>query len=156
MVRKLSYFPGFQVKQTNDGLFICQSNCVKDIVKRFGLDSKKHTRTPMSTSVKLSHDLTGKSVDQTLYESMIGNLLYLSACRSGIAFSVGLCLRFQADPKKSHLYHKLLYSRDSNLDLAYYSDANWARNVDNRKSTSGGYFYVDSNLVVWMSKKTKL
>lgn len=94
MVGDLSYFPGFQVKETNDGLFISQSNCAKDIVKRFGLDSKKHTRTPMSTSVKLSHDLTGKSVDQTLYESMIGNLLYLIASRPDIAFSVRVFARF--------------------------------------------------------------
>ncbi|XP_022872987.1 uncharacterized protein LOC111391933 [Olea europaea var. sylvestris] len=167
MVRELSYFLGFQVKQTDCGLFISQSKYAKDLVKRFGLDSKKHTRTPMSTNVKLGHDPTVKSVDQTVYRSMIGSLLYLTASRPDIALSVGVCARFQADPKESYLGtvrciiryvnrtvdHGILYYRESNLELAGYSDANWARNADDRKSTWGGCFYVGSNLVSWMSKK---
>ncbi|XP_022883408.1 uncharacterized protein LOC111400215 [Olea europaea var. sylvestris] len=63
MVGELSYFLGLQVKQTDCGLFISQSKYAKDLVKRFDLDSKKHTRTPMSTNVKLGHDPTSKSVD---------------------------------------------------------------------------------------------
>ena len=47
----------------------------------------------------------------------------------------------------------LWYSKDSNACLASYSDADWARSVDDRKSTSGGYFYLGNNLVSWMSKK---
>ena len=57
----------------------------------------------MSTSVKLGHDPTGKSVDKILYRSMIGSLLYLTASRPDIAFSVEVCVRFQAHPKESHL-----------------------------------------------------
>ena len=45
------------------------------------------------------------------------------------------------------------YSIDSNACLARYSDADWAGSVDDRKSTSGGYFYLGNNLVSWMSKK---
>lgn len=63
MIGELNYFLGLQVKQTDDSLFISQSKYVKNLVKRFGLDSKKHIRTLMSTSVKLGHDPTGKSVD---------------------------------------------------------------------------------------------
>jgi hypothetical protein len=43
--------------------------------------------------------------------------------------------------------------RDTNLELARYSDADWARNADDRKSTSKGHFYVGTNMVAWMSKK---
>ncbi|XP_022861035.1 uncharacterized protein LOC111381483 [Olea europaea var. sylvestris] len=137
MVGELSYFLGLQVKQTDCGLFISQSKYAKDLVKRFGLDSKKHTRTPMSTNVKLGHDPIGKSVDQAVYRSMIGNLLYLTASRPDIAFSFGVCARFQADPKESHLSvvrriiryvngtvdHGILYSRESNLEPVGYFDA---------------------------------
>ena len=45
------------------------------------------------------------------------------------------------------------YSKDTNDVLARYSDDDWAGNADDRKSTSGGCFYVGNNLVSWMSKK---
>ena len=57
----------------------------------------------MSASVKLSLDAVGVDVDPTLYQNMIGNLLYLTISRPDIAFSVGLCARFQAAPKESYL-----------------------------------------------------
>ena len=103
MVGELNYFLGLQVKQREDGIFISQEKYAKNLVKRFGLDSKKHTSTPMSSSAKLSYDATGTEVDPTFYRSMIGSLLYLTASRPDIAFSVGVCARFQATPKESHL-----------------------------------------------------
>ena len=103
----------------------------------------------------------------TLYRSIIGSLLYLIASRPDIAFSVGVCARYQAAPKESHLTvvkriiryingtpdYGLWYSKDSNACLASYSDADWAGSVDDRKSTSGGCFYLGNNLVSSMSKK---
>jgi hypothetical protein len=167
MIGELNYFLGLQVKQTVKSIFISQSMYAKDLVKRFGLDGKSHARTPMSTSVKISSDLAGKSFDPSLYRSMIGSLLYLTANRPDIAFSVVVCARFQENPKESHLTavkciiryvnDTLLYdiwcSRERNLVVAGYSDANWAGNANDRKSTSGGCFYVGNNLVAWMSKK---
>jgi hypothetical protein len=121
----------------------------------------------MSTNVKISSDPTSKQVDPTLYRSMIGSLLYLMASRPDIAFSVRVCARFQANPKESHLTaikriiryvnatvnYGIYFSRETNLVIAGYSDAEWAGNADDRKSTSGGCFYVGTNLVVWMSRK---
>jgi spore germination protein GerM len=137
------------------------------MVKWFVLDGKSHARTPMSTNLKISANLTSKQVDPTLYRSMIGNLLYLTASRPDIAFSVRVCARFQANPKESHLTavkriiryvnatvnYGIYFSRETNLVLAGYSDADWAGNVDDRKSTSGGCFYVGTNLVASMSRK---
>jgi len=167
MIGELNYFLGLQVKQTVEGIFISQSKYAKDLVKRFGLNGKSRARTPMSTSVKISSDLAGKPVDPSLYRSMIGSLLYLTTSRPDIAFSVGVCARFQANPKESHLTtveriiryvndtlrYGIWYSRETNLVVAGYSDADWAGNADDRKSTSGGCFYVGNNLVAWMSKK---
>ena len=155
MVGELNYFLGLQVKQRKDGMFISQEKYAKNLVKRFGLDSKKHTSTPMSASVKLSLDAVGVDVDPTLYQNMIGNLLYLTISRPNIAFSVGVCAQFQAAPKESLLIavkriicyingkfdYGIWYSRDSNECLAGYSDANWAGCIDDRKNTSGGCFY---------------
>ena len=72
-------------------------------MKKFSLEKTKHCDTPMSTTLKLSKDASGKSVDQTLYRGMIGNLLYLTASRPDISFSLGVCARYQSDPKESHL-----------------------------------------------------
>ena len=67
------------------------------------MDDCKPIKTPMPTNGHLDLDEGGKSVDQTLYRSMIGSLLYLTASRPDIMFSVCMCARFQANPKESHL-----------------------------------------------------
>ena len=67
------------------------------------MDKAAHARTPMVTNAKLTNDPSGESIDVTLYKSMIGSLLYLIASRPDIVFSVGICSRFQSNPKVSHL-----------------------------------------------------
>ena len=57
----------------------------------------------METSTRLDEDSIGKNVDQTKYRGMIGSLLYLTASRVDIAFSVGLCAMFQENLKQTHL-----------------------------------------------------
>ena len=136
-------------------------------MKKFGLEFTSSVRTPMSPNVKLTVDLLGKSVDPSLYRSMIGSFLYLTTSRPDISYSVGVCARYQANPKQSHMtaFKRIIkyvkttaefgvwYSKDTSDVLVGYSDTDWAGNVDDRKSTSGGCFYVGNNLVSWMSKK---
>ena len=121
----------------------------------------------MSTTLKLSKDENEVNVDPTLYRSMIGSLLYLTASRLDICYSVGVCARYQSNPKESHisvvkriiryvsrtLDYGIRYSKDFNVNLPRFSDADWAGNADDRKSTSGGYFYLRNNLLSWHSKK---
>ena len=68
-------------------------------MKKFGLEFASSVRTPMSSNVKLTVDLLGKSVDSSLYRSMIDSLLYLIASRPDISYSVGVCARYQANSK---------------------------------------------------------
>ena len=63
MVGELTFFLGLQVRQLEDGMFISQTKYARDLVKKFGLDSAKHARTPMSTTTKLSKDTSGKDVE---------------------------------------------------------------------------------------------
>ena len=130
-------------------------------MKKFGLESASSVRTPISQNVKLAIDLLCKSVDLSLYRSMIGSLLYLTASRLDISYNVGVCARYQTNPKESHMiafkrvikYVKTIadfgvwFNKDTNDVLAGYSNADWVGNVDDRKSTLGGCFYVGNNLV---------
>jgi hypothetical protein len=102
LVGELTYFLGLQVKQMEDTIFISQSKYAKNIVKKFGLDNASHKRTPAATHLKLSKDENGVAIDQSVYNSMIGSLLYLTGSRPDITFTVGVCARYQAEPKMSH------------------------------------------------------
>ena len=103
IIGELTHFPGLQIRQQDLGIFLSQSKYVKNLVKKFGLESTSSVRTPMSPNVKLTVDLLGKSVDHSLYRSMIGSLLYLTASRPDISYSVGMCARYQVNPKESHM-----------------------------------------------------
>ena len=100
MMRELNYFLGLQIKQYKEGIFINQAKYTKELLKKFGICDSKIARTPMSTSIKLDKDEKGKSIDQTKYWGMIGSLLYLTASKPDIMFSVSMCARYQSNPNK--------------------------------------------------------
>ena len=77
MIGELTHFLGLQIRQQDSGIFLSQSKYAKNLVKKFGLESASSVRIPMSPNVKLTMDLLGKSVDPSLYRSMIGSFLYL-------------------------------------------------------------------------------
>ncbi|KAH9762987.1 hypothetical protein KPL70_001016 [Citrus sinensis] len=167
MMRELKYFLGLQIKQNNEGIFINQAKYVKDLLKRFGIDESNSKNTPMSTTIKLDKDEKGKEVDIKKYRGMIGSLLYLTASRPDIMFSVCLCPRFQSCPKESHLlavkriFRYLSgtidigrwYPRGTHIDLTCYSDADFAGHKVDRKSTSGTCHFLGHSLVSWFNKK---
>ncbi|GKB82926.1 hypothetical protein Tco_0949821 [Tanacetum coccineum] len=102
MMGVLTYFLGFQIKQSERGISINQENYVKDLLKKHDKNCSS-VKTPMVPSNKLGPDLNGKAVNETQYRGMIGSLMYLTASRPGIQFSTCLCSRYQANPKESHL-----------------------------------------------------
>ena len=98
---------------------------------------------------------------------MIGSLLYLTVSRPDITFAVGVCARYQDEPKMSHLTqvkrilkyindtsdYGNLYSHSKNSKLIGYCDADWGGSADDKKNISGGCFFLGNNLVSWFSKK---
>ncbi|XP_018628838.1 secreted RxLR effector protein 161-like [Nicotiana tomentosiformis] len=102
-----------------------------------------------------------------MYTSIIGSLMYLTASRPDIVFSVGLCARFQSSPKESYLkaakrilrYLKgmqdpvLYYPLGDNFDLIGYVDVDYAGYLVDRKSTSGMTHFLGSCLILWGTKK---
>jgi hypothetical protein len=167
MMGELKYFLGFQIKQLQEGTFISQTKYIQDILKKFGMKNGKPIKTPMGINGHLDLDTGGKSVDQKVYRSMIGSLLYLCASRPDIMLSVCMCARFQANPKEVHLgavkrimmylvytpKFGLWYTKGSTFDLIGYSNADYAGCKIDRKSTSGTCQFLGSSLVSWASKK---
>ncbi|RVX08050.1 Retrovirus-related Pol polyprotein from transposon TNT 1-94 [Vitis vinifera] len=139
----------------NDEVFLVAQIYVDDIV--FG-----------STSSECALDFA-KEMKSEFEMSMVGELTYflgfqVKQLKDGIFLSQS---KYQACPKESHLIALkriiryiagtlelgLWYPFDTHSDVACYTDADWAGNVDDRKSTSGGCFYIGNCLVAWMSKK---
>jgi hypothetical protein len=94
MMGELQFFLGLQIKQEKEGTFVHQAKYTKDIRKKFKMDDSKPLSAPMSTITALDADEDGEPVHQKEYRSMIGTLLYLTATRSDVQFSVCLCARF--------------------------------------------------------------
>ncbi|XP_070018052.1 secreted RxLR effector protein 161-like [Nicotiana sylvestris] len=86
----------------------------------------------IAIATKLDIDEHGSSIDQKLCKVMIGSLLYLTAGRPDIVFSVGLC---------------------TNFNLVGYDDVDYAGFLVDRKSTSGMAHFLGSCLVSWATKK---
>jgi hypothetical protein len=137
------------------------------MLKKFGMKKAKHVKTPMSSNGHLDLNGEDKPVDQKLYRSMIGSLLYLCASRPDIILSVCMCARFQANPKDCHLvavkrilrylvhtqHLGLWYPKGSFFDLFSYSDSDYAGCKVDRKSTTGTCQFLGRSLVSWSSKK---
>jgi hypothetical protein len=90
MMGQLQFFLGLQIKQSKEGTFVHQAKYTKDIVRKFKMEDSKSMATPMSTTIALDADEEGEHVDQKGYRIMIGSLLYLTATRPDIQFSVCL------------------------------------------------------------------
>jgi hypothetical protein len=91
MMGELKFFLRFQIKQLEDETFLSQTKYIHDILKKFGMDKAKPIKTPMGTNGHLDLDMGGKSVDQKVYHSIIGSLLYLYASRPDIMPTVCVC-----------------------------------------------------------------
>jgi hypothetical protein len=109
----------------------------------------------------------GTSVDQKVYRSMIGSLLYLCESRPNIMLSICMCARFQAALKECHFRVVkrimrylvftsnlgLWYPDGSHFDLISYSNVNYAIWKVDRKSTSETFQFLGRSQVSWCSKK---
>jgi hypothetical protein len=161
MMGELKFFLGFEIKQLHQGTFINQAKYIQDMLKRFKMIGANGIGTPMALKNQLDLDPNGKPVDQTLYRSMIGSLLYLCASRPDIMLSVGVCTRYQAAPKESHLMavkrifrylidtpnFGLWYPKDTDFSLCGFTNSNWAGDKMDRNSTSGACHFLGRYLV---------
>ncbi|XP_019085495.1 PREDICTED: uncharacterized protein LOC109126416 [Camelina sativa] len=131
IVGELKYFLGLQAEQSADGIFVSQSTYAKEFVQRFGLGKSKEEKVPMGVNDKLSKDEGGEDVDERLYRAVKKIIKYI----------------------KGTMNFGIFYTKDTNTSLSGYCNADWTRSVDDRRSTSGGCFFMGNNLISWHSKK---
>nr|GFC65767.1 uncharacterized mitochondrial protein AtMg00810-like [Tanacetum cinerariifolium] len=84
---ELTFFLGLQVKQLPTGIFISQDKYVKDMFKKFDMESVRTATTPYEVPEPKSKDELDDAVNVHLYRSMIGSLMYLTASRPDIMFT---------------------------------------------------------------------
>jgi len=102
MMGELNYSLGLQIKQFQHGTFLSQAMYCRELLKKFDMENCKEAATPIASGCYLDLDENEANVDQTKYRGLIGSLLYLTASRLYIMFSVCLCARYQANYKESH------------------------------------------------------
>uniref|UniRef100_A0AAV1U9T2 Reverse transcriptase Ty1/copia-type domain-containing protein n=1 Tax=Peronospora matthiolae TaxID=2874970 RepID=A0AAV1U9T2_9STRA len=165
---KCAFVLGIELLDGEDGsVTLCQRRYVDDILKRFGMDDCKAVASPVDMSSRLvSSDATTK-VDAPFREA-VGALMHLAtATRPDIAFGVGYVSRFMENPQEEHWVavkrifrylqgtktHGICYKPSARIDFRGYSDADWAGDLTDRKSTSGYTFMLLGAPVSWGSKK---
>ncbi|XP_023753604.1 uncharacterized mitochondrial protein AtMg00810-like [Lactuca sativa] len=167
MNRETNFFLRLQVKQVPQGIFIHQEKYTSELLKKYPMDNYSSPKVPMVFGYKISTDSSRESVDHKTYRGMIGSLMYLTASRPDIVFATGLCARYRADPKVSHMtvvkqilrYLKgskalgLWYPAANDFILQAFTDADHVECRLDRKSTSGGCQFLVGTLISWSSRK---
>jgi histone deacetylase 1/2 len=165
----LHYFLGLEVSCSSAGLTLTQHKYSLDLLHRASMLNCKHAATPMSATDPLSvldADLLSPD-DATEYHSLVGGLQYLTITRPDVSYAVNRVCQFLHAPRTSHWlavkcilryvcftasYGLVLQPATSSVLLAF-SDADWARCPDNRRSTGGYAVFFGPNLIAWNARK---
>jgi len=98
----LRYFLGIEVDQNENGIFISHTKYVNEVLEIFNMQDNKATMTPTVMGLKLSKEDNNKDFGPSLYKSIVGSLMYLTATRLDIMFVISLISRFMERPKEAH------------------------------------------------------
>ena len=166
---KLHFCLGISILQGRGVVRITQKQYITKLLKKFGLLDAKPASTPMALNVKLDGDDDGcsKPVESGLYQSMTGSLLYAAmATRPDIAQAVGVLAKFNSKPTELHLtavkrvFRYLKGTADMCLEyratgnhVEGFSDADWASNSEDRRSTTGSVFVLAGGAISWASQR---
>lgn len=166
----LKYFLGIEVLRSEQGIFIHQRKYILDLLTETGMLDCKPAETPIVANHGLQILEGAKLAKREQYQKIVGKLIYLAHTRPDIAYAVGVVSRYMHLPQIQHMtavmrilrYLKgtsstgIYFVKNDHLDLIAYTDADWAGDRDDRKSTSGYFTLVGGNLVTWGSKKQKV
>lgn len=169
---RVKKFLGVEFTHCENGIYLSQQSYIQDVLKRFGMDSCNSVSTPLLRDVKTVPEVTEYHPNRVnQYKEILGSLLYISTrTRPDIAAAVGILSRESSSPtQKSWIGVKrvlrylmgsqelgLFFSSNSDVSkpqMNAYSDADWAGDRKERKSTSGLVVCMNGTPVIWQSKK---
>ena len=158
---ELKYFLGIEVLRSERGIFISQRKYILDLLAETGLMDCKPADTPMVVNHGLQIKEGAAPANQGQYQRLVGKLIYLSYTRPDIAYAVGVISQFMHKPQTDHMEAALrivrylkkspnrgvFFQKNGHLEIQVYTDADWAGNPNDRKSTSWYFTLVGGNLV---------
>lgn len=100
---RMGFFLRVEVLQSLDGIFIYRRKYAKEILTRFGMDNRNLVKNPIVPGTKLVKDENGRKVDATIFNRVVGSLMYLNATRPDLMYGVSLISRFMSCPIELHL-----------------------------------------------------
>lgn len=166
----MTYFLGMEIQQTQQGIFIGQQKYAKEVLKKFNMEDCKSMSTPLAQNDKFNKEDGAEKVDEGLYRSIIGCLMYLTATRPDIMYSVSLLSRYMHCASEVHykaakrvlryikgtLQLGIKFEKKDKLFLHGFADSDWAGSCEDMKSTTGYLFSLGSGCFSWSSKKQEI
>jgi hypothetical protein len=165
----LKWLLGIEIIQSERAVMLSQEQYTKEILDRFGFLDSHPVSTPLDPNSRIRKAEPDDPIhNQTLYQQMIGCLMYLvTGTRPDLAHSVSFLSQFSAHPTQEHhtavkrvfkylngtRSRKLVYPRQKKLAITGYSDASYANDLSTRRSYSGYAFFLGDCCISWMSKK---
>ena len=157
----------------NKVLALSQASYIDKILARFSMENSKKGTLPFRHGVHLSTEQSPKTIEQKErmsripFSSTVGSLTYVKLCtRLDICYAVGIVSRYQSNPGEEHwiaVKHILKYLRrtrdymlvysSGSLETIGYTNSDFQRDIDSRKSTSGYVFTLNGGAICWRSVK---
>ena len=173
---RLKYFLGMEIDQDSisGNVFVCQTKFAADLLEKFGMKNSNPVKTPQDPGLKLVKGMCGGGCnhEETManipYRNAVGCLMYLMVgTRPDLAAAVRILSQFASDPCPTHWQalkrvfgyvqgtktHGIEFQAKDQEGLEGYSDADWAGDMDTRRSTSGYAFMMNGGCIRWRSKK---
>jgi Reverse transcriptase (RNA-dependent DNA polymerase) len=153
---------------------LSQASYTREILRTYDMEACNATHTPVQPTVRLAppaETFKASVRDIRRYQAAVGALMFASICtRPDICFAVGQLSQHASNPDKSHFValaqvfrylrgtvdYRLSYKGTGRVEdvptLVGYSDADWAGDVGQRRSTTGYAFLLCGGAVSWQSK----
>ena len=161
------HFLGVEISTTVDGLQLSQSHYAPTILDRSSMLHCKPMSTSLETKFKIDADTSSAAADPSQFRRIVGALQYLTLTQPDLSYNVNYVSQFMHNPTVAHLklvqrilrYLKgtiatgLHLSSNTTLDLHAFSDADWAGCPIIRRSTTGYYTFLGTNIISWCAKK---